>query len=367
MTREVHLRVRRHESWITAALAVSVAAVVASCGGGGATASPASTSAVVLESSASPSASAGASAGASAAATAGPSAGPTSTPTAAPASTPTAPPAAATATPAGGPTGPATLDAQAQVGAGTQFEVKWTGPATNGDYVSLMASGAAKWTNEPYFNTTVGSPGKLIAPTTAGSYELWYVQGSDDSILARRPVTVTPFVGSLDAAASVGSGTEFKVSWTGPDAPGDYITIVTPDAVKWTTESYAYTSAGNPASLVAPVGSGSYELRYVSGAEDRTMVRRPITVAPMEITLKAPASVQHGASFQVAWTGPDGPSDYITIAPAGSPAGTYLNYAYTRSGSPVTLTAPDTAGKYEIRYQSDRVTGTFASAPIEVK
>jgi Ca-activated chloride channel family protein len=355
--------VGRHGSWFAAALAVLMAAVVASCGGGAATASPASTSPAAIGSSASPSASAAA----TAAATAAPSASPSAAPTTAATAAPTSPPAQATAKPTSGPAGPATLDAPDQVGAGAQFAVNWTGPAGAGDYVTIVASGATRWTTEPYFYTTVASPGKLVAATTAGSYELWYVQGSDDSILTRRPVTVTPFVGSLDAAAGVESGTQFKVTWTGPNGPGDYVTMVKPDAVRWTTETYAYTSAGNPVTLVAPIESGPYELRYVTGTDDKTMVRRPITLSPMVITLKAPASVQHAAKFQVAWTGPDGPSDYITIAPVGSPAGTYLNYAYTRSGSPVTLTAPDTAGKYEIRYQSDRVDGTFASTPIEVK
>jgi len=91
-----------------------------------------------------------------------------------------------------------------------------------------------------------------------------------------------------------------------------------------------------------------------------------MTVSPLSITLKAPASVNKGAQFQVVWTGPNGPTDYITIVPANSPVGTYASYVYTNTGSPVTLTAPDTAGAYEIRYQSDRVTGTFASIPIKV-
>ena len=37
------------------------------------------------------------------------------------------------------------------------------------------------------------------------------------------------------------------------------------------------------------------------------------------------------------------------------PEGAYLDYAYTTEGSPLTITAPDTAGTYEIWYASDRV------------
>jgi Ca-activated chloride channel family protein len=85
------------------------------------------------------------------------------------------------------------------------------------------------------------------------------------------------------------------------------------------------------------------------------------------VTLEAPVAVDRNATFEVAWTGPNGPSDYITIAPAGSPDGTYLSYQYTSSGSPVTLTAPAEPGAYEIRYASDRVRGTFARMAITVR
>lgn len=104
----------------------------------------------------------------------------------------------------------------------------------------------------------------------------------------------------------------------------------------------------------------------MAGADDTIFARRPIIVTPYEITLVAPDQVAAGADFEVKWTGPDGPSDYITIVPAGSPEGTYTDYAYTASGSPITLTAPTTAGAYEIWYASDRVEGTFESRPIRV-
>ena len=99
-----------------------------------------------------------------------------------------------------------------------------------------------------------------------------------------------------------------------------------------------------------------------------TEARRPISVTPFEITLDAPAEVNAGADFEVTWTGPNGPGDYITIVLAGSPEGAYLDYAYTTEGSPLTITAPDTAGTYEIWYASDRVANisTFESIAIVV-
>jgi Ca-activated chloride channel family protein len=292
---------------------------------------------------------------------ASPSASAAATPTVTPAPSGTA---AASATPA---TGEATLDAPDEVEAGATFEVEWTGPNADRDYVTIVTAGTDEWTDEPYFYTSAGSPGRLTAPTTAGDYELLYVVGVDESIAARRPITVTPFEGALLGPEDVEAGSQFEVAWNGPDGPGDYVTIVAEGTTRSTNESYFYTAHGNPGKLTAPIDPGDYELWYVTGADSATMATRPITVTPFEITLDAPAEVAAGAAFEVTWTGPDGPTDYITIVPAGSPEGTYLSYAYTSSGSPARLTAPSEPGAYEIWYASDRVDGTFATRPIVVK
>jgi Ca-activated chloride channel family protein len=230
-----------------------------------------------------------------------------------------------------------------------------------------VPAGAAAWTDESYFYTSVGTPGTLIAPTDAGPYALWYVSGSDSSVLARRAISVTPFNGAFAAPRSVVAGTAFQVAWKGPNGPQDYVTIVPKNAKRWTDESYFYTHNGNPGKLVAPIKAGAYQLWYVTGRQGKIKQRENITVTPLSITLSAPASVAPGSDFQVTWTGPDGPQDYITIVPAGSKAGTYASYAYTATGNPVTITAPTAPGDYEIWYASDRTPGTFAKTPIKVQ
>jgi Ca-activated chloride channel family protein len=267
-----------------------------------------------------------------------------------------------------GATGEASLDGPAEVAAGEKFTVNWTGPTKPGDYITIVAAGAAKWTNEPYFYATTGtSPGSLVAPVKDGAYALWYVSGATDTILARRAIRITPFSGALGGPAEIQAGSSFLVAWNGPNGPGDYVTIVAAGTAKWTNESYFYTANGNPGTLVAPIDAGDYVLWYVTGTDSATMANRPITVKPYTVTLDAPKQVQRGAQLQVAWTGPDGPSDYITIVPAGSPPDTYTSYAYTNTGSPVTITAPDVPGSYEVWYASDRVKGiVFARINITV-
>jgi Ca-activated chloride channel family protein len=268
-----------------------------------------------------------------------------------------------------GPTGPASLDAPQEVAAGAKFEIEWTGPRAYGDYITIVAAGATRWTDEPYFYATGASPGTLVAPVKEGAYALWYVSGADDAILAQRAIRVLPFVGDLGGPEEVMAGSRFEVAWNGPNGPGDYVTIVKVGSTRWTNESYFYTADGNPGELFAVIEPGAYELWYVTGADDTIAASKPITVTPYVVTLDAAAQVAKGATFEVEWTGPDGPSDYITIVPAGAAPGTFLSYAYTNNGSPVTLTAPDTAGNYEIRYQSDRsdaLNVVFSARPITV-
>jgi Ca-activated chloride channel homolog len=87
------------------------------------------------------------------------------------------------------------------------------------------------------------------------------------------------------------------------------------------------------------------------------------------IELRAPAEVEAGASFDIGWAGPDSTGDYITIVPAGTAEGDWGDYAYTREGNPVTLTAPLEPGSYELRYATESTDpdSTLARLAITVK
>lgn len=299
---------------------------------------------------------------------AAPTASPTAEPTPAPTSTPGASEApSATAEPN---TGDATLDAPDEVEAGAAFEVAWTGPDNAGDFVTVVAAGTTAWSNQDYFNTHNGSPGELTAPLTAGEYEVWYVSNADDSVVARRPITITPFTGGLLGPDEVAGGTEFEVAWNGPDGSGDYITIVPVGAGVADYLSYDETSDGSPAHLIAPITAGAYELRYVTGTPRTVMLTRPITVLAVVASVDGPESVKVGEEFEVAWTGPNGPGDYITIVPAGSAAGAYLSYDEASDGSPSEIEAPDDPGDYELWYvipgRRGEPTTVVARQPIEV-
>jgi len=260
----------------------------------------------------------------------------------------------------------ATVSAPTTIPAGAQFDVEWTGPDQRNDYVTIVETGADEGTYTNYEYTRRGTPLTVTAPDALGSYEVRYVHGETDATLARQPVELTEVKAALKAPDSVGAGAGFEVTWTGPDNQNDYITIVEQGAGEGEYLDYEYTRRGSPVEVTAPDAIGSYEVRYVVGQSDRTLASVPIEVTAVSAALEAPDTVGAGAGFEVTWTGPDNQNDYITIVEQGAGEGEYLDYEYTRRGSPVEVTAPDAIGSYEVRYvvgQSDR---TLASVPIEV-
>jgi Ca-activated chloride channel family protein len=90
-------------------------------------------------------------------------------------------------------------------------------------------------------------------------------------------VNVTEVSATLEAPATVAAGAPFDVTWTGPGYPGDWITIVKPDAPATAYASYVEASKGSPVSLQAGTESGAFEIRYVMNGK-RVLARRAVQV-----------------------------------------------------------------------------------------
>lgn len=93
------------------------------------------------------------------------------------------------------------------------------------------------------------------------------------------------------------------------------------------------------------------------------------STATTTATLKAPPTpIKAGQPFSLAWSGPNGPNDYIDLVAGGHlQVGDEMAAAKTSTGNPVKLTAPGTPGTYEVRYVQD--TGNraiIAHVPITV-
>ena len=76
----------------------------------------------------------------------------------------------------------------------------------------------------------------------------------------------------------------------------------------------------------------------------------PVKEDPGTAKVGGPASVPVGSAFEAVWQGPDSRNDYIAIAHKSDEDLHYVDYAYTKKGSPVRLTAPAEPGEYELRY-----------------
>lgn len=260
------------------------------------------------------------------------------------------------------------LEAPTEIPAGQPFEVSWVGPNGDRDYLTIVAKNAKDGAFGSYRYTREGSPLTLRASIQDGDFEIRYQSDRVKGVFGRRPVTVLPAEIVLDAPADVAAGSPFEVQWQGPNGERDYLTVVAAGAPDGTYTNYAYTRSGPVVKLHAPVKAGAVEVRYQSDREKGVFARLVINVTPLDVELQAPSTVGAGEKFQVTWRGPNGQQDYITIVPKGANAGAYTHYQYTRSGSPVTLTAPDEAGAYEVRYQSDREKSViFGSRLIQVR
>jgi len=84
------------------------------------------------------------------------------------------------------------LRAPTTVVAGRRFEVEWTGPAADGDFIAIALKDTPVHVIRDWASVSVGSPVTLAAPSQPGSYEIRYVTGSGRTVAVSRAIEVTP-------------------------------------------------------------------------------------------------------------------------------------------------------------------------------
>lgn len=259
------------------------------------------------------------------------------------------------------------LQAPESVVAGAPVKVVWTGPDYQGDYLTIVAADAEPGVYNQYAYTRAGSPASIKAPIEPGNAEVRYMSGQSRKVLATTPIIIEPAEATLSASEEAVAGAQVKIEWTGPDNQGDYITIVPADADAGTYQNYAYTQTGSPLTVKAPIETGPFEIRYLTGQGDKTLAARPIAIQEAAVKLEAPDSGIAGSEIPVEWVGPGNEGDYVTIVPADAPEGQYKHYAYAKNDPVLRVKAPIEPGPHEVRYLSGQGDRTLAAVPISIQ
>lgn len=262
---------------------------------------------------------------------------------------------------------PVRVDAAEEAVAGSRVSISWIGPNNQGDYLTIVAKGAAEGEYGAYTGTNAGMPLTVTAPVEPGDAEIRYMSGQGGRVLARREIKIIAAEVAITAPAEVTAGSPVSIEWSGPNNTGDYLTIVSKGTPDGRYGNYTGTNSGSPLTVVAPVEAGEAEIRYMTGQGGRVLARRPLSLVAAAVTLSATAEVSVGAAVSIEWTGPNNAGDYLTIVAKSAPDGRYGNYTGTNSGSPLIVTAPMEAGEAEVRYMSAQGGKVLARRTIMVK
>ena len=257
----------------------------------------------------------------------------------------------------------ATLIAPDSAEAGATIEVAWQGPDYAPDYISV---GTPDDPNSR-INITLtreGSPLELLMPAEPGTYALRYVMQQDREIIATRMIEVTEVLATLIAPDTAIAGEDIEVAWEGPDYQNDFISVARVDDERGYV-NYTYTREGTPLDLQMPTEPGSYEIRYIASQDRTVLATRPIEITAASGSLSAPETAIAGSTIEVTWTGPDYQNDFISVAEPEDNRG-YVNYTYTREGTPLDLQMPTEPGTYEIRYILNQDRQILVTREIEV-
>ena len=171
---------------------------------------------------------------------------------------------------------------------------------------------------------------------------------------------------TLQAEATLSGGTPVDIIISPTPEVAHFLTLVPADTAEGKYGDYQYVLNKSSVTLQTPVQPGEYELRLLENVSGyATLSRRALTITPAEVSLTAPGQAQAGTPVSIAWEGPAGQGDYITVVAVGTPGEEDGRYAYT-SRNPVSLIMPDTPGEYELRYLTRRKE-KLASRPIVVE
>lgn len=243
---------------------------------------------------------------------------------------------------------------------GTHFEVHWTGPKNTYDTVAIFSlDGHKKYDDEYVYREADTSPSQLRAPEQVGEYAVHYYTNQGNTF-ARDTFRVVQAKATLNAPASITTGTHFEVEWLGPKNTYDTVAIFSMDGKEKYDDKYVYRESDvSPVQLRAPEQAGEYAVLYYTN-QGNVFARDTIKVVPAKATLSVPDNVSIGEKFAVQWTGPKNTYDTLAIFDLQGKQKYGDKYIYRESDhSPTTLKAPEKTGEYAVHYYTNQG-NTFA-------
>ena len=156
--------------------------------------------------------------------------------------------------------------------------MKWDGPARDGDYISVASPGQAPGASLSRTPIKAGNPFKVRAASDPGDYEVRYVLGRGNRLLAMAPVTINAVTAEVRPPASAAVGAELNVLWQGPGYPEDFVSIARANQPPSAYVNSTPVRQGNPLKLRVPKEPGTYEVRYVLGLGKRLLAKTTITI-----------------------------------------------------------------------------------------
>ena len=267
-----------------------------------------------------------------------------------------------------------TLTAPETTLAGATFEVSWTDAVDDNDYITIVPMGTDEGERGNYIRIHDNTQGSLRAPGSTGLYDVRYVLNEGDRTLASQTIDVTEPEVTLTAPDTIRAGDAITIRWTGAASARDYITLVPMGADEGSRENYIRVRDNSQDTLPAPDSTGLYELRYVLNEGGRILARQPIEVldedAPLQngATIQAPDSAKAGTDIEVDWsTSRESTDQRITLAQEDQAIFTWISAVSIEGDAPLSITLPDSPGRYELRFLDVTNQEVLARHVIQVK
>ncbi len=260
------------------------------------------------------------------------------------------------------------IDAPATAEAGSMLLVRARGPVSEHHWIGFAPTGSASDAFLDYARPTgPDSEVRLRVPTEPGRYELRYVLNEHERVLVSRPIEVTTAGASVRGPAEAAGGDVIEIDVQAPAGNGNWVGFAPAGSNADAYLDYRDLEDGQQHySLDVPIEPGDYELRVVMTDPSTVLASQPIRITAPKASISAPAHAAAGSQVTIRARGPIATGSWAGFAPAGSPDDAYLDFRYIEPGvEEYTLTAPDEAGDYELRYIA-RETAVVARQPIRI-